>query len=231
MKVVAILQARSTSTRLPGKVLMEIAGKTMLERVFERVSAAQTVNEVVVATTEDPSDDQLMEFCSRIGVPAIRGSLNDVLSRFIVAADATQADIIVRVTTDCPLADPELIDEVVNRILKGDCDYVSNRLPPDPRSIPIGLDVEAVTYAALKTADEEAQLTPEREHVTPFIYNRQDVFRCVHLEHPEIGHGEDRWTVDTPEDMEFVRALTPFVSSFSWRDTFRAIEALSEPTS
>lgn len=226
MKVVAILQARTTSTRLPSKVLMDINGKTMLEHVIERVSAAQTVDEVIVATTEDPSDDQLVKFCSLIGVRAVRGSLNDVLARFVVAADATAADIIVRVTTDCPLADPDLIDEVVNRILVGDCDYVSNRLPPEPRSIPIGLDVEALTYSALKTANEKAQLQQEREHVTPFIYNRQDDFCCIHLKHPEIGNGEARWTVDTLEDITFIRKLMPFIDSFAWQATFKAVDSL-----
>lgn len=226
MKVVAILQARMTSSRLPGKVLMDINGHTMLESVVQRVGAARTVDQVVIATTEEPTDDLIVAFCATHELPVIRGSLNDVLARFVKAALTYSADVIVRVTTDCPLADPDLIDEVVDHIVANNCDYVSNRLPPEPRTIPIGLDVEAITLSALMKAHEDAQLPSDREHVTSYIYNHQEIFHCVHLKHPEIGHGDDRWTVDTPEDIVFVRRIYPVLTSTSWKDTMAAIEGL-----
>lgn len=219
MNVVAILQARMSSTRLPGKVLMNLAGKTMLEHVYDRVQAARLVNQVVIATTTDPGDDELFAFCKAKGYEVIRGPLEDVLGRFVLAADAYQADIIVRVTTDCPLADPQLIDDVVQEVLTGDYDYVSNRLPPEPRTIPIGLDVEGFTKAALDRANSEATRAEEREHVTPYIYNNQNRYRCLHLRYPEIGHAEERWTVDTPEDFAFAQAILRSNPQMSWRKT------------
>lgn len=219
MNVVAILQARMSSTRLPGKVLMNLAGKTMLEHVYDRVRAASLVNQVVIATTTDPSDDELFTFCKEKGYEVVRGPLEDVLGRFMLAADVFDADIIVRVTTDCPLADPQLIDDVVREVLSGDYDYVSNRLPPEARTIPIGLDVEGFTKAALDRANFEATRAEEREHVTPYIYNNQNTYRCLHLRYPEIGHAEERWTVDTPEDFAFAQAILSLNPSMNWRAT------------
>lgn len=217
MNVVAILQARMTSTRLPGKVLREMAGKTMLEHVVERVSAARLVDQVVIATTTDPSDDVLYDFCVERGWSVVRGSMEDVLSRFVLAADTFSADVIVRVTTDCPLADPDLIDDVVRVLMCSDYDYVSNRLPPEERTIPLGLDVECFRRSALENAARNAVVGPEREHVTPYIYNNRDMFRCLHLKYPDIGHGSLRMTVDTPDDFRFLENVMETLDSFGWK--------------
>ena len=219
MNVVAILQARMTSTRLPGKVLREMAGKTMLEHVVERVSAARLVDQVVIATTTEPSDDVLYDFCVERGWSVVRGSMEDVLSRFVLAADTFSADVIVRVTTDCPLADPDLIDDVVRVLMCSDYDYVSNRLPPEERTIPLGLDVECFWRSALDNAGTNAAVGPEREHVTPYIYNNRKKFRCVHLRYPEIGKPDLRLTVDTQEDFQTVTSILKSVRVGGWDET------------
>jgi spore coat polysaccharide biosynthesis protein SpsF len=194
-----------------------MAGKTMLEHVVERVSAAWLVDQVVIATTTDPSDDVLHEFCAERGWSVVRGSMEDVLSRFVLAAERFRADIIVRVTTDCPLADPELIDDVVRVVMSSDYDYVSNRLPPDERTIPLGLDVECFRRSALEGAATNAADGPEREHVTPYIYHNREKFRCMHLRYPEIGEPDFRLTVDTQADFELISRILVDRSSFSWK--------------
>lgn len=228
MKVVAILQARMTSTRLPGKVLREMAGKTMLEHVVERVSAARLVDQVVIATTTDPSDDVLHEFCAERGWSVVRGSMEDVLSRFVLAAERFSADIIVRVTTDCPLADPQLIDDVVRVVMSSDYDYVSNRLPPDERTIPLGLDVECFRRSALENAATNAAAGPEREHVTPYIYNNRTKLRCLHLKYPDIGHADLRMTVDTLGDFKLLEEVIETVNGFGWKHAISQVVAKCE---
>ncbi len=208
-----------SSTRLPGKVLKTASGRTMLDRMLERVRKAATVDQVVVATTIDPSDDGLVRACLRYGAEVYRGSLPDVLDRYYQAAKRYQADIIVRLTGDCPLIDPQLIDEVVNALIAKQVDFSCNRLPPPfSRSYPIGLDVEACTFAALENAWLHANQKHEREHVLPYLYAVPGRFKVLQLNHEE-DFGHLRWTLDTPEDLVLLRRIYRYFkggNDFSW---------------
>jgi len=164
--ILAILQARVSSTRLPGKVLKPILGMPMLLRQIERVKQAKLIEQLLVATSDDKSDDPIEQLCRENDIACFRGSLDDVLDRFYQAAKPYQPDHIVRLTGDCPLIDPQLIDEVVVFCLSGDYDYVSNAFEP---TYPDGLDVEVFRFPCLQQAWEEAELPSEREHVTLFI--------------------------------------------------------------
>lgn len=204
-RVVAIIQARTGSTRLPRKVLSEISGEPMLARVVERVSAARLVDEVVVATTVDPGDSPIVELAAARGWSVTRGSVDDVLGRYVEAARAHDADVIVRVCSDCPLVDPELIDDVVGALLdRPEVDYVANNLPS--RTYPIGLDLEAFRRSALEAAHAHDRDPALREHVTPYIRQNPERFQILAL-----GHTEDlsrhRWTVDVPEDLALMRRV------------------------
>jgi spore coat polysaccharide biosynthesis protein SpsF len=257
-RVIAIIQGRMSSSRLPGKILAEIAGQPMLQRVFVRTSRAATVSETLFATTTDLSDDPVAEYCDLSGIPFTRGNLYDVLDRYYQAARQARADVVVRVTADCPVIDPALIDDTVNalwgrfegmpdplealdRPVRPDellfaADFTCNRLPPPfPRTYPIGLDVEVCTFIALEKAWKEATETFHREHVMPYLYegveltavNRQlqtgtspRGYRIALLNHV-TDFGEYRWTVDTPQDLEFMRQVyTRFEGrdDFTWKD-------------
>ncbi len=160
-RVVAIIQGRMTSSRLPGKILADIAGQPMLQRVFIRTSRSASVSQTIFATTTDPSDDPVAEYCDFSGIPFTRGSLYDVLDRYYQAAKGAKADVVVRITADCPVIDPALIDDVVNTLLEGEYDFVCNRLPPPwHRTYPIGLDIEACTFKVLATSLEKSKRTP-----------------------------------------------------------------------
>jgi spore coat polysaccharide biosynthesis protein SpsF len=242
MKIVAIIQARMSSSRLPGKVLLDIAGEPMLAHVVERTRHAVTVGEVVVATTTDPSDDPIEAFCQQRGYYYYRGSQYDVLDRYYQAARQFLAAVIVRITADCPLIDPGLIDELVCEFLGiPNCepglitrypspmpyDFAANRLPPPwGRTYPVGLDTEICTYKALELAWQEAQLPYQREHVMPFFYDQPERFRILHVNH-DVDYGKLRWTVDTPEDLELVRriyASLPEDENFTWMDVLALLE-------
>ncbi|HWQ46904.1 MAG TPA: glycosyltransferase family protein [Longilinea sp.] len=220
-KVVAIIQARMSSSRLPGKVLQLIGDKPMLQWVVERTRLAASVDEVIVATTIDPSDDTLASFCSQQGFRCFRGSLYDVLDRFYRAASSVQAQIVVRITADCPLLDPKLVDETVALMVHETADFSANRLPPPwKRTFPIGLDVEVVRFSALERAWKEAKEPFEREHVMPYLYDVKDRFRVSILDN-EQDYGSLRWTVDTAEDLEKIRAIVPWLPkdrAFTWLD-------------
>jgi spore coat polysaccharide biosynthesis protein SpsF len=238
-RVVAIIQARMSSSRLPGKVLLNIAGAPMLARVVARTSRATTVLQVLVATTTDASDEPVAACCDSMGVSYTRGSLHDVLDRYYQTASQSKADVVVRITGDCPVIDPVLIDDCVNTLLVGSFDFTCNRLPPPfTRTYPIGLDTEVCTFAALEKAWNEAKETFHREHVMPFIYegvslvteNRslstgtsQRGFRIAQLHH-DPDYGQMRWTVDTPEDLEFMRQV---YARFDGRDVFTWQEVLA----
>jgi len=224
------------SSRLPGKVLLDIAGKSMIQRVIERARLARLLDAVAVATTVDVSDDAVAAFASSMQVACTRGSLHDVLDRYFQAARVHEADIIVRITADCPLLDPALVDQAIETLLDGGYDFVANRLPPPfERTYPIGLDVETCTFAALERAWREADQPYQREHVMPFIYENVELlaldgristglsprgFKIAVLNHiPDCG--SLRWTVDTPEDLEFIRQLYGQLkdkSDFTWYD-------------
>lgn len=200
---VALIQARMTSTRLPGKVLMPILGMPSIVFMVRRVQQSTRLDEIVVATSDDPSDDALAEVLAHHGVACFRGSLDDVLDRLHGAASHYGADRVVRLTGDCPLMDADLIDNALAILATGTADYVSN---VDPPTYPDGLDVEAFTFEALHRAWQEAALPVEREHVTPYIRTHKNLFRNVCWSGLSDLSGL-RWTVDHPDDLEYVRAL------------------------
>ncbi len=222
MKVVAIIQARMGSTRLPGKVLAEVGGRSMLYRVCNRVGRAALVDQVVVATTLGPDDEQIVAECGRMRVSCFRGSAEDVLDRYHKAAGAYQADVVVRITADCPLIDPHVIDLVVCAFLQRRPDYASNTLR---RTWPRGLDTEVMTASALARACREAGRPYQRTHVTPYIYRHPRSFRLLPVTGPE-DLGCNRWTVDWPEDLDFVRAVYRRLAAeetLSWRRVQRLL--------
>lgn len=224
MKTVLIVQARMTSTRLPGKVLLPLAGAPMLTRLVERLHGVKRADAIVIATTTNASDDPIAALCTQLGVLCHRGSEHDVLARYADAARLHDADAVVRITSDCPLIAPTLIDQVIAVYEEGDSDYVSNMLPP---TWPYGMAVEVFSAAALQEAHAEAIQAAEREHVTPFIYWRPERFRLRNLE-SLINLSHYRWTVDTPEDYELVRllfeALIPAHPEFTQADILNLLE-------
>lgn len=236
-RTVAIVQGRMSSSRLPGKVLLDIAGQPMLARVIERARRSRTLDLVAVATTTDPSDDPVEAFCRERDYPILRGDMFDVLDRYHQAACSFEAETIVRITADCPVIDPALIDKTV-ALIPEDFDFVCNRLPPPwRRTFPIGLDVEACTFATLERAWKEADQKFQREHVMPYFYEgipanalapgsaqtAQAIsprgFRVALLHH-QPDYGSLRWTVDTPEDLELMRRIFSHFGTddFSWQD-------------
>jgi len=206
VRTVAIIQARMASTRLPGKVLRLLAGEPMLAHVARRVAACPRLDEVVVATTDRPADDAVAAEAARVGVRPFRGSEDDVLDRYYHAAQ--DADVVVRVTADCPLFDPVLLRAMLDRFVARrrdglPVDYLSNTVV---RTYPLGLDAEIFTFAALARAHREAREPFEREHVTPYIYLHLDRFTVEHFV-AEQDHSHLRWTVDTEEDFRFVEEV------------------------
>jgi glutamate-1-semialdehyde aminotransferase/spore coat polysaccharide biosynthesis protein SpsF (cytidylyltransferase family)/predicted dehydrogenase len=201
--VVAIIQARMGSSRLPGKSLAEIENRPMLWHVIQRVKRAALIDRVVVATSVSDTDDAIEKMCRENGIPCYRGSEHDVLDRFYAAARAEKASQVVRITADCPLIDPQVIDRVVRRFQRGDLDYASNAMV---RSYPDGLDTEIFSFAALERAWHEATKSSEHEHVTPYM--RSEKFRTANVENDSTSlYQHYRWTVDEAEDLEFIRAV------------------------
>jgi spore coat polysaccharide biosynthesis protein SpsF len=231
VRVVAIIQARLGSTRLPGKVLLPLAGEPMLARVVERVRRAKKIHEVAVATTTAESDDALAAFCAERHWPIFRGSEMDVLDRYVQAARAFSADAIVRITSDCPVIDSEVLDEVVSEFLRQQpqVDYLANILPE--RTFPRGLDAEMIRRDVLERCHAEATDSWSREHVTAFIYQHPDRFHLAGLTAPK-DYSEHRWTVDTPEDLALIEKIYEHFgrSEFSWRETLALVEAHPEWT-
>jgi spore coat polysaccharide biosynthesis protein SpsF len=254
VKKVAIIQARMGSSRLPGKVLLDIAGKPMIQHVIERTLRAQRLDSVTIATTTDMTDDPVAAFAVSMGLPCTRGSLHDVLDRYYQAALTHQADVIIRITADCPLIDPKLIDQTVELVSSSFSlhlsDFSCNRLPPPfTRTFPIGLDVEVCTFAALERAWKESTETFHREHVMPFLYEGTHLtpdsvaspngdtphlalgtsprgFHIAQLQH-QPDYGSLRWTVDTPEDLTFMREIFARLKekpNFTWYDVLKIIQ-------
>lgn len=226
MKTIAIIQARISSTRLPGKVLADIGGKPMLWYVVRRAQAAKRLDQVVVATSNEASDDQIAEFCAATPVECYRGSEGDVLDRYHQAAQRFNADVIVRLTADCPLLDPEVIDKVVAGFYQGQFAYVSNTVR---RTYPDGLDTEVFSREALERAWREAGLLSEREHVTPYIWKHPGLFRLGGVLNRE-DFSALRWTVDEPPDLEFVRAVYGHLgeTSFGMNQVLRLLKDYPE---
>ncbi|MSO55867.1 MAG: acylneuraminate cytidylyltransferase [Acidobacteria bacterium] len=228
MTVGAIVQARMGSTRLPGKALLDIAGMSMLARVVDRTGRARTIDRVIVATTTKAQDDPLVEHALELPVDVYRGDEEDVLDRYYQTATYHKLDVIVRITSDCPLLDPGLADDVVRPLLDAASrvDYSANTLR---RTFPRGLDVEAVPFATLERVWREATSVHDRAHVFPYIYEHPDKFSMTGVA-DTIDRSEMRWTVDTEEDLMFVRkvCLALGAREFTWCDVLALLERQPE---
>ena len=212
-----IIQARLSSTRLPGKVLRPLMGAPLLERQIERILRAKRISQVVVATSVESSDDAIERFCERLGIACVRGDLHDVLGRFVQVAQKHPSPHYARSTADCPLADPEVMDHVIAEHLRLGADYTSNTLVP---TYPDGLDFEVFTAEALKIADGCLKLRSEREHVLSAMHRRSEL--RLHNVTTTPDRSSLRWTVDEPRDFDFVEAiyreLYEINPAFSWQD-------------
>lgn len=225
MKVVGIIQARMGSTRLHGKVMQDLSGETVLGRTVSRASRSRLLDAIVVATTNQSADDVIERLSVQRGWECFRGSEWDVLDRYYSVATACQAEAVVRLTSDCPLIEPEIIDQVVESFLgrQPELDYAANTLPP--RTFPRGLDTEVMRFDALERAWREDRNPAWREHVTPYIYRTPERFRLHSVINP-TDLSSMRWTVDTPEDLAFVRRIYEHFGhdSFSWREVIAALD-------
>jgi spore coat polysaccharide biosynthesis protein SpsF len=213
-----VVQARMGSTRLPGKVLKDIAGRPMLSYQMERLRRVKRAERIVVATTDQPADDAVERFCRKEKIACVRGSEDDVLARYHLAIERFPTDVVVRITADCPLIDPAIVDEAIAAY---EPDYVSNMLEI---TYPYGMAVEVFSAQALREAHREAKDPAEREHVTPFIWRRPQRYRLKSLTMtPNLSH--HRWTVDTPEDFELVsRLLKTLKPHFTLQDVLAVLD-------
>lgn len=219
MMMIGIIQARMGSTRLPGKILKPLLGRPVLARMLERVKRAKSLDTVIIATTDKPEDDATAELAKKCNVKVFRGSERDVLDRFYKVAKEAGADTVVRLTGDCPLHDPMVIDEVVKHFHSNKCDYTGT-----PKNYPEGLDTEVFSFASLERTWREAKLPSEREHVTPYIKNHPVFFT---IDSSWMSGSEDNstmhWSVDTQADFDFVtkvfEQLYPINPSFNKDDT------------
>lgn len=205
MRIEAFVQARMGSTRLPGKVLKKVLNKPLLDFLVERLKQSKQIDGIVILTSQKPEDDVIASFCQERKVPCFRGSEEDVLDRYYQAALERRPDAIVRITADCPLIDPDVVDQVIREFRQNylDVDYVTNGLE---RTFPRGLDVEVFSFKALEQAFKNARRPEEREHVTVYIYRHPEQFRLKNITYTtSLGH--HRWTVDTPEDFTLVRLI------------------------
>ena len=227
MRVVGIVQARMGSSRLPGKVMMSVAGAPLLARMIERVRAAQSLDKVVVATTVSALDGPIVAFCRMLRIPVFAGHPTDLLDRHRSAAEAFRADVVVKIPSDCPLIDPAIIDRVVGtyRDNPSAYDFVSNL---HPATYPDGNDVEVVPRNVLETACREATAPHEREHTTPFIWDRPERFRIGNVRWEKgLDHSmSHRFTVDYKEDLDFVRAV--FTALYQRGEAPFSMEAILE---
>ncbi len=226
MTTIAIVQARMTSSRLPGKVLRPIRGRPMLAYQLQSLRRVAGVDGLVVATTVNASDDPIVALCESESVASTRGSELDVLSRYQEAASQFEATTVVRLTSDCPMLDPRVVEDALHLYFSGaKYDYVSNMLEP---TYPQGMAVEVVSSDALRMADLEARDPAEREHVTPFIYWRPERFRLGSLR-MEPNLTRHRWTVDTPEDFDLVSRMIGLLGAdFSTYKLQDALHVLGE---
>jgi spore coat polysaccharide biosynthesis protein SpsF len=224
MTTVAIIQARMGSSRLPGKILERFAGKTALAHVVERTQACPAIDEVVVATTTATRDDVVVEVCRSAGWRWARGAEDDVLDRYYPAARDRSADVVVRLTSDCPLIDPVVIGALLDRFEAAGADYASTSHPT--ATFPLGISVEAMTFAALATAWREDANPAWREHVTPFLYRHPERFRLVGLA-ADGAYAHHRWTLDTPQDAALLRLIFDHLGAgpSGWRDVLALVEA------
>lgn len=203
MKILAIIQARTGSTRLPGKSILKILDKPMLERVIDRVSKSKLISDLIVATTINKEDLKIVKICANKGIRIYCGSEDDVLDRFYQAAKNVKPENVVRITADCPLMDYKVIDRVIKHHLNTNADYTSNVLK---ESFPDGEDVEIFKYDALRESALNAKLASEREHVTLYIRNNPEKYKLENVEN-DIDLSSKRWTVDNKEDFDFIEEL------------------------
>ncbi|RUL54192.1 cytidylyltransferase domain-containing protein [Lysinibacillus antri] len=222
MRIVAIIQARMGSTRLPGKILKEVNGRPLLSYQLERLQSSQLIDEIVIATTIEKQDDIIEAYCNRNGISNYRGPEFDVLARYYEAAVKFHADIIVRITSDCPLIDPLIVDKTIQYFIdhQGD-DYVSNTID---RTYPRGLDTEVFSSIALEQAYNEAFLERDREHVTAFFYTNKEKFKIGSVQN-DIDYSKNRWTVDTEEDFELIKLLIEHL--YKKNPTFTMLDAIN----
>lgn len=223
-KIIAIVQARMSSTRLPNKVLLDLAGLPVLTRVFNQLSYSKLLTNTVLATSTDPSDDPLENWANRNNQKFYRGDLNNVLKRFYDTATKFNANIIVRITADCPLIDPAVVDSVIKGYLEGSYDYFTNINPP---TFPDGLDTEVFSFSTLEKAYQEAELQSEIEHVTPYIRNHPELFRIGNIL-CDTNYEKLRWTLDNQEDYGFLASIFNDLSKpnsfIGWRKVIEFIE-------
>lgn len=228
-KIIAIVQARMGSTRLPGKVMLDLIGKPMLLHELERVGRSKCITSFVVATTNSPVDDVIVLLCKEHGWQYFRGNEHDVLDRYYQSAKQFGADIIVRLTADCPLIDPVIVDRVIKKLLSHfpDVDYASNFIPR--RTFPRGLDTEVFSFNALEKSWNEDNNPAFREHVTQYILHNPEKFRITGIMN-ECDLSRLRWTVDTKEDFRFVTEVYSFFGNnhFSWYDVLNLIDKKPE---
>jgi len=229
-KIGAIIQARMGSARLPGKVLMPLVGKPVVQHVVERLTRSKTIDKIIVATSTNEIDDILAKFLKTNGISFFRGDEDDVLDRFYQCAKKFKLDVIIRITSDCPFVDAQLVDEIVNYFLthKGKLDYTANVNPP---TYPDGLDVEVFSFAALEKSWKEAKLQYQREHVTSFIRDNPQIFKNVNITYKR-DLSNVRLTLDTAEDFIVVSNIYNSLYSknpkFNWLDVINLIEANPE---
>jgi spore coat polysaccharide biosynthesis protein SpsF len=224
MRTVAIIQARMGSTRLPGKVLRPLAGRPVVWHVVDRARRIPSVDDVVVATTQSPADDELAAYLDEADVRVFRGPEEDVLARYAQAATATRAHVVVRITADCPVLSPRQSGRVVARLLQGDCDYASNTIE---RTYPRGLDTSAFTIETLMRATNAASEAADREHVTTFMRRHTDRFRICSVT-DDVDRSSWRWTLDTSDDLRLLsriyEALWPTAPQFEYQDVVALLE-------
>ena len=226
MKKLIIVQARMTSTRLPGKVMKVVCGKPLLEHLIDRLKRVKYADRIVIATTVNETDDIIVELCEKLDISYYRGSEEDVLGRYYETAVEYGGDIIIRITSDCPVIDPEVVDYLINFFTNNieKYDYVSNTLE---RSYPKGMDAEIVSFKALKEAHFNAYDPFDREHVTPFIKKRPQQFRLYNILY-KTDMSRCRWTLDTPEDLELISKIFESLyyqnTFFSLNDIFSLME-------
>ncbi len=209
MKIGAIIQARIGSTRLPGKVMMKLEGKTVLEHVIERVTQSKLINEIVIATTIHERDSVIESEAFRCGVKTYRGSEDDVLSRYYYAAKENDLDVVVRITSDCPLIDPLVLDDIINCFLENEYSIVSNAGSDlSNRTFPRGLDTEVFSFKTLEKTHNNANARYQREHVTPYIYEKVG---DPHYFKNDIDYSKYRWTLDTNEDYQLIAEVYKYL--------------------
>ncbi|CAN2169757.1 SpsF Spore coat polysaccharide biosynthesis protein F, CMP-KDO synthetase homolog [Candidatus Nanopelagicaceae bacterium] len=204
-----VVQARTSSTRFPGKVLEDLDGQPMIRYQIERLRKSTLVDKIVVATSTEASDNPLSEYLHSINQPVIRGPLEDVLARFFLVLDTYEPRYFVRITGDCPLVMPDLLDSMIQEFESSEIDYLSNVLEP---SYPDGLDIEIINTSALRQLNSFDLTSTEREHVTLGIYSRPSQFKLKNF-NSNFAMQEERWTVDYPEDLEFIRRIVRFEST------------------